>query len=71
MYCEKNDNDIYINYIKKTNLKNEIYKSIDNIVFIDLYPNDLKNSFQGVRSKLTSFFMNNFNIDITLNKEVS
>jgi len=59
------------NYYYKTIRKIEFYKSNKDIYFIDLYPNDLKNSFQGVRSKLTSFFMNNFNIDITLNKEVS
>ena len=51
-------------YIDKTHRKNEYYKSRDDIYFIDLYPDDLKNNFEGVRNKLTSFFMFNFNIDI-------
>lgn len=53
-----------INYNEKTLRKNEFYKSNKDIYFIDLYPEDLKNKFQGVREKLTSFFMLNFNIDI-------
>jgi hypothetical protein len=55
------------NYIDKTIEKNKYYKSKDDIYFIDLYPEDLKNNMQGVREKLTSFFMLNFNIDIEKN----
>jgi hypothetical protein len=51
-------------YITKTNRKNEYYKSNPDIYFIDIYPCDLKNNFEGVRNKLTSFFMDNFNVDI-------
>ena len=52
------------NYVKKTKIKNQYYRLRDDIYFIDLYPSDLKNNLQGVREKLTSFFMLNFNIDI-------
>lgn len=47
---------IFTNYVKKTKRKNEFYESNDDIYFIDLYPEDLKNDFEGVRKKLTSFF---------------
>jgi len=61
-----------LQYIEKTHRKNEYYKSNPDIYFIDLYPNDLKNNFKGVRNKLTSFFMDNFSIDINkLQKEQS
>ena len=59
-------------YKERTHRKNEYYKSNPDIHFIDLYPTDLKNNFEGVRNKLTSFFMDNFNIDIAqTSKEVS
>jgi len=60
----KNKSDLIKNYVQKTYRKNEFYKSNKDIYFIDLYPYDLKNNFQGVREKLTSFFMKNFNIQI-------
>ena len=53
-----------LQYIEKTHRKNEYYKSNSDIYFIDLYPADIKNNFEGVRNKLTSFFMDNFSIDI-------
>ncbi|MDD4299000.1 MAG: hypothetical protein PHS98_05180 [Bacilli bacterium] len=41
-------------YHDKTLRKIEFYKSINNIDFIDLYPEDLKNNLQGVRDKLNN-----------------
>ena len=64
MYRDRSSNDVYTNYKNKTHRKNEYYKSNSNICFIDLYPNDLKNNFAGVRKKLTSSFMQNFNINL-------
>lgn len=57
-------------YIDKTHRKNEYYKSNSDIYFIDLYPADLKNNFEGVRNKLTSFFMEKFNVNLLDLKEV-
>lgn len=55
----KNKNTNYDEIINKYNLKtlskNEYYKNNNEIYFIDLYPKDLKNGFEGVRNKLTSF----------------
>jgi len=62
-YSETNQHHIFDDYRKKTLLKNQFYKSREDIHFIDLYPDDLKNNFEGVRQKLTSFFMLNCNID--------
>jgi len=52
-------------YIDKTHRKNEFYKAQKDIYFIAIYPDDLLKSCQGVREKLTSFYMSNFNISIT------
>jgi hypothetical protein len=56
--------EILNNYKDKTNRKNQFYKNNPDIYFIDLYPQDIKNNCEGVRQKITSFFMSNFNIDI-------
>ena len=71
LYIPNDNCNMVQNYISKTHRKNEYYKSNPDIYFIDLYPTDLKNSFQGVRNKLTSFFMDNFNIEIDSLKDVS
>ena len=57
-------NDYIIDYYKKIEYKNYYFHQREDIYFLDLYPQDLKNNFEGVRNKLTSFFMSNFNIDI-------
>jgi hypothetical protein len=54
-YSENIINYIGDKYIKKTIIKNEIYKSISNIDFIDLYPCDLKHNFEGVKLKLQKY----------------
>jgi len=62
--CKDLNNSMFKNYYYKTLRKVEYYKSNPDIYFIDLYPTDLKNNFEGVRKKLTSFFMSNFNINL-------
>lgn len=57
LYAERNTHHIFVDYIKKTKRKNEFYKNNTDIHFIDLYPEDLKNDFEGVRNKLTPFIM--------------
>jgi hypothetical protein len=47
---------IYQKYTPKANRKIEYFKSLEDIIFIDLYPEDLKDNFKGVREKLTSFY---------------
>jgi hypothetical protein len=64
MYLDKPHNKIFQSYKDKTLRKNEFYKNNSDIYFIDLYPQDIKNQCEGVRQKITSFFMSNFNIDI-------
>ena len=43
---------MFKNYQDKILLKNNYYKSRDDIIFIDLYPYDLKNNCEGVKNKL-------------------
>jgi len=52
MYKENPYNDIFLNYHNKTKQKNEYYNSLENYDFIALYPEDLKNNFQGVYDKI-------------------
>ena len=44
---------MFKNYQDKIILKNNFYKSREDIIFIDLYPQDLKNNCEGVRGKIT------------------
>lgn len=55
----KNNSYLFTDYNNKTIRKIEYYKSLDNICFIDLYPEDLKDNFKGVSEKLTSFLLCN------------
>jgi transposase-like protein len=64
LYQINNDFPMVKNYVEKTKIKNLFYKSKEDIYFIDLYPEDLRNNFEGLVKKLSSFFMSNFNIDI-------
>lgn len=64
MYKVKYINPIFEKYFHKTHRKNEFYENNKDIYFIDLYPEDIKNNCEGVKNKLTSFFMKNFNINI-------
>lgn len=65
LYNENHNNKISKIYYEKTIFKENFYKSRDDIYYIGIFPKDFKKKFQGVREKLTSFFMSNFNIDIT------
>lgn len=72
MFSKKPFNEIYVNYKVKTLEKIEYFNSLNDYIFLDLYKEDINNNFEGVREKLTSLFMNNFNIDINkLQKEQS
>ena len=52
MYFENHKCYIYQNYVRKTKIKNQFYESRDDIIFIGLYPDDLKNGCEGVRNKI-------------------
>lgn len=65
MYKDNPPNNIFKDYKEKTIRKNEYYKS-NNFLFIDLYPEDIKNNFAGLKRKFESFFMQNFNIKLPL-----
>lgn len=69
LYKEKPNNIVYIKYKEKTIEKIKYFSNLDNYKFIAIYPKDLKSGFKGVRNKLTSFFMLNFNVDINNVKE--
>lgn len=51
------NNKILEEYKNKANRKIEYFSKLDNIMFVALYPNDLKNNFKGVSEKLASFIM--------------
>ena len=42
-------------YRDKMKLKIEFFNNNNNLYFIDLYPDDLKNKFKGVRNKINNF----------------
>jgi len=53
MYFENHKCYIYQNYVYKTKVKNKFYNSRDDIIFVDLYPDDLKNGCQEVKNKIS------------------
>lgn len=61
LYSPKNKSKKIQIYVNKTNRKNNFYKNNNLFYFIDLYPEDLKNNYEGVRNKITQFFIKNFN----------
>jgi hypothetical protein len=64
MYVENHNHKIYQNYYKKTLVKDEFYKNNKDIYYIGIFPDDIKNNYEGLKQKLEAFFMFNFNIDI-------
>jgi len=64
MYKNESKYLMFQKYKEKTIDKINYFNSLDGYYFIDLYPTDLKNNFEGIRNKLISFFMSNFNIDL-------
>lgn len=57
LYSEKETKSMFNFYRKKTKIKEEFYKSRDDIYYIGIYPKDLKNNFKGVSEKLASFLL--------------
>ena len=57
MYSLKNKHKIFSKYKEKTKRKIDYFNSLEDVYFIALFPKDLKNNFEGVREKLTSFLM--------------
>lgn len=68
MFRDNPHNEIFVDYKNKTYRKEEFYRSKDDIYFISLYPEDLKNNFAGLKQKFESFFITNFNIELPLIK---
>ena len=54
MYFENHKCYIYQNYVTKTKIKNQFYNSRGDIIFVGLYPDDLKNRCEGVRNKISN-----------------
>lgn len=57
MYKTYMENHIFKSYTEKAHRKIEYFNSLNDVYFIPLFPEDLKNNFEGVRTKLTSFLM--------------
>lgn len=51
------ENSMISNYIEKTNRKNNYYKNNDSIYYVDLYPNDLNNNYNGIKNKLNNILI--------------
>lgn len=64
MYEENNKNHIFQNYVKKTKVKEQFYKSREDIYYISIFPSDIRNNYEELTKKLTLFFISNLNIDI-------
>lgn len=56
---ENNDYYVFAKYKEKMKRKNIHYKTRNDIYFIDLYPEDLKNNCEGISNKLNQFLNNN------------
>ena len=52
------DNTMFKKYQEKIVLKNNYYKNNKDIIFIDLYPYDLKNNCEGVKNKINNILSN-------------
>jgi len=57
LYKENNSHKIFVNYFNKTKRKVTYFQNNKDIYFIGLYPDDLKNNFEGVKNKITSFLI--------------
>lgn len=54
MYTEIYNTKVMVKYREKTWRKNDYFKSLNSITFIDVYPSDLKNNFEGFINKLNN-----------------
>lgn len=59
MYDENHKHEIFKKYVRKTKTKNKYYESNENIYFIPIYPEDIKNNFESLVKKLSSFLLEN------------
>ncbi len=56
-YNLKNEHHVFKDYIEKADRKTDYFNNLEDIYFIDLYPIDLNNNFEGVRNKLMPFLL--------------
>ncbi|MDF2883770.1 MAG: hypothetical protein K0R54_4334, partial [Clostridiaceae bacterium] len=56
-YYENKNHHIFQEYVKKTKIKEKFYKSNNDIYYIGIFPEDLKNNFQGLTKKLDLFYL--------------
>lgn len=52
MYNETNRNKMFVDYNKKTERKIDFFNSLKDYIFIAIFPQDLKNNFEGLKNKL-------------------
>ena len=57
-YTEAYHTNPLVMYREKTWRKNDYFKSLDSITFIDIYPDDLKNNFEGLKVKCNTILDN-------------
>ena len=55
LFRKKFTTHIYKEYCEKAERKIEFFTSLDNVIFIAIYPEDIKDNFKGVSEKLASF----------------
>lgn len=55
LYYPNSSSNIVKQYVLKTNRKIEYFNSLDNIYFISIFPNDLKDNFKGLNEKVKEF----------------
>lgn len=59
LYNEKALDGLSIDYVSKTKRKNEFYETLDNFLFIAIYPDDLKRNYNNVIDKVEKYIANN------------
>jgi hypothetical protein len=56
-YHENNQHKIFQEYVKRTKVKEKFYKSNKDIYYLGIFPEDLKNNFEGLTKKLNLFYL--------------
>lgn len=54
---DKDHKNMADGYTEKTKRKTEYYSSLDDIIFIGIYPNDIKDNFKGVKDKFNTLLL--------------
>ena len=54
MYDTNIKYEIFVNYVEKTHCKIDFYESLDDIIFVDIYPEDIKNNYEGIKRKMSN-----------------